>query len=87
MTITYVYKLEAKCTTLKIILTHKNFTKKILQFLNEQEFTLTSLVIQKAEDDLDLGCKPFQDKFLEIEILCSSDSVFSPDSKYGFQKS
>ena len=26
-----------------------------------------------------LGCKPFQEKILEIEILCSSDSVFSPD--------
>ena len=37
--------------TLKIILTHKNFTKKILQFLNENEFTLTSLVLQKAEYD------------------------------------
>ena len=34
-----------------------------------------------------VGCKPFQEKFLEIGILCSSDSVFSPDSEYGFQKS
>ena len=33
-----------------------------------------------------LGCKPFQGKILEIEILCSSDSVFSPDSEYGFEK-
>ena len=31
------------------------------------------------------GCKPFQEKFFEIEILCSSDSVFSPDSKYGLK--
>ena len=34
-----------------------------------------------------LGCKPFQEKNLEIEILCSSDSVFSPDSENSFQKS
>ena len=34
-----------------------------------------------------LGCKPFQGKILEIEILCSSDSVFSSDSEYGFKKS
>ena len=36
--------------------------------------------------ETDLGCKPFQEK-IEIEILGSSDSVFSPDSEYGFQRS
>ena len=36
---------------------------------------------------MELGCKPFQEKNLEIEILCSSDSVFSPYSEYGFNKS
>jgi len=34
-----------------------------------------------------LGCKPFQEKKFEIEILASTDSVFSPDSEYGFEKS
>ena len=34
-----------------------------------------------------VGCKPFQQKKNEIEILASSDSVFSPDSNYGFEKS
>ena len=34
-----------------------------------------------------VGCKPFQEKKFEIEILDSSDSVFSPDSEYGFEKS
>ena len=34
-----------------------------------------------------LGCKPFQEKTLEIEISCTSDSAFSPDSEYGFKKS
>ena len=33
-----------------------------------------------------LGCKPFQEKKIGIEIFCSSDSVFSPDSEYGFEK-
>ena len=37
----------------KIILTHKKFTKKLLQFLNEKEFTLTSLVLHKAEYHLE----------------------------------
>ena len=37
--------------------------------------------------DLWIGCKPFQEKFLEIEILCASNSVFSPDSEYSFQTS
>ena len=34
-----------------------------------------------------IGCKPSQENFFEIEILYSSDAVFSPDSDYGFQKS
>ena len=34
-----------------------------------------------------VGCKPFQEKKIEIEILASSDSVFSPDSEYGFENS
>ena len=34
-----------------------------------------------------IGCKPFQEKKIEIEILASSDSVFSPDSEYGFENS
>ena len=36
---------------------------------------------------MSVGCKPFQEKFLEIGILCISDSVFSPDSEYCYQKS
>ena len=36
---------------------------------------------------MSVGCKPFQEKFLEIGILCISDSVFSPDSEYWCQKS
>ena len=34
---------------------------------------------------LSLGCKPFQEKNLEIGILCTSDSVFSPDSELLYQ--
>ena len=34
-----------------------------------------------------LGGKPFRGEILEIENLCSSDSVFSPDSEYSFGKS
>ena len=37
--------------------------------------------------DSELGCKPFQEIFLQIGIFGSSDSVFSPDSEYGFEKS
>ena len=38
-------------------------------------------------DRSQVGCKPFQEKILEIEISCTSDSAFSPDSEYGFKKS
>ena len=36
--------------------------------------------------ELLVGCKPLQGKILEIEILCSSNPVFSLDSEYGFKK-
>ena len=39
-----------------------------------------------ASEGTRLGCKPFQEKNFGIEIFCSSDSVFSADSEYGFQK-
>ena len=54
-------------------------------FLN-QTVTLTGLngiLVNAAQ----LGCKPSQDKKNENEILSLSDSDFSPDSEYGFQKS
>ena len=38
------------------------------------------------KNDSRIGCKPFQEKNLEIGILCTSDSVFSPDFEYGYQK-
>ena len=38
-------------------------------------------------DAPEVGCKPFQEKILEIGILSTSDSVFSPDSEYGSKKS
>ena len=34
-----------------------------------------------------IGCQPSKEKIFEIVILCSSDSVFSPESEYGFKKS
>ena len=48
---------------------------------------LYELVCLELKKSLVLGCKPFYGKSLEIENLCSSDSVFSPDSEYGFEKS
>ena len=43
--------------------------------------------VTKPFNEESLGCKPFQEKIFEIEILTSSDSVFSPDSEYGFEMS
>ena len=51
------------------------------------EMQISGLQVQMDRKELELGCKPFQEKFLEIGILCTSDSVFSPDSEYGSKKS
>ena len=34
-----------------------------------------------------VGHESVNQEKIEIEILCSSDSVFSPDSEYGFKRS
>ena len=51
-------------------------------------YDLNFLLIQNFDRDylrVHLGCKPFEEKIFEIEILASS--AFSPDSEYGFEMS
>jgi len=33
--------------------------------------------------EVGVGCKPFHDKIFGIEIVASSEPIFSPDSEYG----
>ena len=38
---------------------------------------------EKCGGPLEVGCEPFHDKIFGIEIVASSEPVFSPDSEYG----
>ena len=50
--------------------------EKIIYLANEESFQFLYLMFTKAIlYGPYLGCKPFQEKNLEIEILCSKDSV------------
>ena len=55
--------------------------------LQEPSFSELPKVQARPWSGVELGCKPFQEKILEIGILGSSYSVFSPDSEYGSKKS
>ena len=46
-----------------------------------------TLIFGTTLNDLSCGCKPSQEKIFGNGILCSSDSVFSPDSEDSFEKS
>ena len=41
--------------------------------------------LEKRPHGPHVGCKPSREIFFEIQILSSSDSVFSPDSEFGFR--